>query len=177
MVLEFANLSKIKELEMELQRVSRRNSEKMTVVDTLQNAYSKQDISEEYKDFLKEFFSETFDISKINKNQVEKLFAILREITDKVAKVNSHYPSDLDIAFQRLEEFWDGISRLDFMNLPQDLRLLFISHLTFHRETIADIIAEARSLLMEERRNFLKRLVSYHKEFAQWVKNIEKQLL
>ncbi|MCS7205055.1 MAG: hypothetical protein NZ853_05110 [Leptospiraceae bacterium] len=154
--------------------MAKRGSDKMTVVDTLQAAYAKQDLSEERKNFLKAFFDEKKDLTKITKDEVENFFSILREITDKVALINSTFPSDLELSFTRLEEFWRGLSRLDLSQLNGEIRFLFLSHLAFHRESIADIISEARALLIEERRGFLKRLVQYHKEFNNWFKQIEK---
>ncbi len=154
----------------------RRGFEKMTVVDTLQAAYSKQDLSETDKQYLFDFFSKKNYIH-IKKEDIEKLFSILREITDKIALMNSFYPSDLETAFLRLEEFWKGISSIDFEQIPNTLRPLCISHLTFHRESIFDIIKEARSLLIEERREFLKRLVAYHREFSKWLQAIERKFV
>jgi hypothetical protein len=115
--------------------------------------------------------------TKITKDEIERFFSVLREITDKVALMNSPYPSELELAFLRLEEFWSGLSTIDLGLIPGDVRLLFISHLTFHRETVADIITEARELLMEDRRTFLKRLVQYHREFTKWLQQIEKKYL
>jgi molybdopterin converting factor small subunit len=159
------------------ERVFKRGSEKMTVVDTLQAAYARQDIPEEEKEYLRKFFNGEIDLTKLSKDEIEKFFSILREITDKVALMNSPYPSELDLAFTRLEEFWKGLSNISLELLPGDVRLLYISHLTFHRETVADIISEARELLIEERRNFLKRLVQYHREFTKWLQQIEKKYL
>ncbi len=162
---------------MEKGKGIRRGFEKMTVVDTLQAAYSKQDIPEEERQYIYQYFKGFIDLSKISKNDVEKFFSILREITDKVALMNSPYPSDLPLAFMRLKEFWNGLQNLNLDLLQNEIRLLFISHLTFHRETIADIIAEARELLMEDRRNYLKDLVNYHRDFINWLKQIEKKYL
>ncbi|GIX42504.1 MAG: hypothetical protein KatS3mg129_2237 [Leptospiraceae bacterium] len=162
---------------MEKERVFRRGSEKMTVVDTLQAAYAKQDIPEEEKEYAKQFFEGKIELTKVSKDEIERFFSILREITDKVALMNSPYPSELELAFKRLEEFWNGLEKINLNLLPGEIRLLYISHLTFHRETVADIIAEARELLIEERRTFLKRLVQYHREFSKWLQQIEKKYL
>lgn len=162
---------------MEKERVFRRGSEKMTVVDTLQAAYAKQDIPEEEKEYAKQFFEGKIDLTKVYKDEIERFFSILREITDKVALMNSPYPSELELAFTRLEEFWNGLKKINLDLLSGEIRLLYISHLTFHRETVADIIREARELLIEERRTFLKRLVQYHREFSKWLQQIEKKYL
>lgn len=154
----------------------RRGSEKMTVVDTLQAAYSKQDLSVQEKQYLRDFFSKE-NYHSITKEDIEMLFSILREITDKVALINSYYPSDLETAFLRLEEFWKAIINIEFDEIPNSLRPLCISHLTFHRESIYDVIKEARKLLIEERREFLKKLVSYHREFSTWLQNIERKFV
>lgn len=155
----------------------RRGFEKMTVVDTLQAAYAKQDLSEEEIKYMYDFFDNRKNFQDLTKDDVEKIFSILREITDRVARINSQYPSELDLAFKRLEEFWTGLSKINFETIQNSIRPLFISHLTFHRESIADIIQEARSLLMEERREFLKRLVQYHREYSKWLQNIERNYL
>lgn len=176
-IFQFYKNSQIKEKFMEKERGFKRGSEKMTVVDTLQAAYSKQDIPQEEREYAKKFFERKINLSKITKDEIERFFSVLREITDKVALMNSPYPSELELAFLRLEEFWNGLSTIDLGLIPGDVRLLFISHLTFHRETVADIITEARELLMEDRRTFLKRLVQYHREFTKWLQQIEKKYL
>lgn len=162
---------------MDKEKTGKRNIEKMTVVDTLQAAYAKQDLSPEAKEYMQRFFQGEVDWKNVSKDDVEKLFAVLREISDKVAKINSRFPSDLDLAFRRLIEFWDGLKTVPVQSLAPDVRMLYFSHITFHRETIADIIAEARELLMEDRREYLKRLVQYHREFVQWLHQLEKKFL
>ncbi|MFN3603404.1 MAG: hypothetical protein ACK4UJ_01705 [Leptonema sp. (in: bacteria)] len=153
----------------------RRSFEKMTVVDTLQAAYAKQDLSEEEKQYMSDFFLQKKDYQKLTKEDIEKIFSILREITDRVSLINSYYPSDLEIAFTRLKEFWNNLSHFPFDAIPTSLRALCLSHLTFHRETISDIIKEARLLLMENRRDFLKTLVNYHREFSKWLQELERK--
>lgn len=159
------------------ERAFKKGTEKMTVVDTLQSAFAKQDISKENIEYLNEFFQGKINYKKITKDDIERLFAILREVTDKVALMNSPYPSEIDLAFKRLEEYWMGLKTINLDYFSGEIRLLFLSHLTFHRETINDIISEARELLIEERRLYLKKLVNYQKEFSSWLRQIEKTYL
>lgn len=154
---------------------SRRSSEKMTVVDSLAAAYEKQDLQPEEWEFARSFFEEAFDPATISRESLERFFAVLRDITDRVALMNSPYPSDLEKAFSQLEEFMDGCMRLNMASMGAAVRLFHISHLTFHREIIADIIAEARNLLFDERRPFLQRLVTYHREYTRWLQKQEKR--
>lgn len=108
-------------------------------------------------------------------DELEKVFATLTEITDRVSLMNSVYDSDLDGAFSDLDRFTAEIAEWNYDDIPEDSRSYFLSHLTFHREIIADIIQEARSLLYEERRPFLKKLVKYHREYAAWLSKIERK--
>jgi hypothetical protein len=55
-IFQFYKNSQIKEKFMEKERGFKRGSEKMTVVDTLQAAYSKQDIPQEEREYAKKFF-------------------------------------------------------------------------------------------------------------------------
>jgi len=89
---------------------------------------------------------------------------------------NSFQQGDLDQAFEDLTQFSSTVRQWSADQIPGDIRRFYLSHLTFHREIIADIIAEARSLLMEERREYLKSLVKYHKDYSAWLDTMEKAL-
>lgn len=156
---------------------SRRSSEKMTVVDSLAAAYDKQDLTPEEWDFARSFFDEDFDIQTLSRESLERFFAVLRDITDRIALMNSPYPSDLEKAFSQLEEFMSGCGRMSIEKMNEAVRLFHISHLTFHREIIADIIAEARNLLLDDRRPFLQRLVTYHRDYTRWLGKLEKRFI
>lgn len=156
---------------------SRRSSEKMTVVDSLAAAYEKQDLAPEEWEFARSFFAEDFDIKSLTRESLERFFAVLRDITDRIALMNSPYPSDLDKAFSQLEEFMAGCGRLKIEGMNESVRLFHISHLTFHREIIADIIAEARNLLLDDRRPYLQRLVAYHRDYTRWLGKLEKRFI
>ncbi|MBU43626.1 MAG: hypothetical protein CMN76_10430 [Spirochaetaceae bacterium] len=108
--------------------------------------------------------------------QLEEVFDVLSEITDRISLMNSVYESNLDQAFEDLKQFSHTVRQWSADQIPQDIRRFYLSHLTFHREIIADIIAEARSLLMEERREYLKTLVRYHKDYCSWLDTMEKSL-
>lgn len=108
---------------------------------------------------------------------LEEYFSGLSEITDRVAMINSEYQTDIASALDDLLNFisWDDFNQIDKMD--QTGVQSFLSHMSFHREIIADIINEARQLLMEERRESLRRLVSYHKIFVKNFAALEKSLL
>jgi hypothetical protein len=156
---------------------SRRSSEKMTVVDSLAAACEKQDLPPEEWEYVRSFFDGNSDTAGLTRDSLERFFAVLRDITDRVALMNSPYPSDLDRAFSQLEEFMAGCVRLNIEKMSEAVRLFHISHLTFHREIIADIIAEARNLLLDDRRPYLQRLVSYHRDYTRWLAKIEKRFI
>ncbi|HBS05426.1 MAG TPA: hypothetical protein DEA96_10695 [Leptospiraceae bacterium] len=108
--------------------------------------------------------------------QLEQVFDVLSEITDRISLMNSIYESNLEQAFDDLKQFSLTVRQWSADQIPQEIRRFYLSHLTFHREIIADIIAEARSLLMEERREYLKTLVRYHKDYCSWLDTMEKAL-
>lgn len=153
---------------------SRRSVEKMTVVDSLAAAYEKQDLSPEEWDFVLTFFSNDFDIKTVSRESLDRFFAVLRDITDRVALINSPYPSDIERAFVQLEEFMAGCKQLNLEEMKPVACKFHLSHLTFHRETVADIIAEARELLIDERRPYLQRLVAYQRDFITWLNKSAK---
>lgn len=110
----------------------------------------------------------------IPKEQIESFFNRQSEITDRVALVNSVYESDIARAVEELEAFFDEIKSWEFDELSEQQLPVFLSHISFHREIIADIITEARQLLLEGRRDYIKRLVAYHKELSAWFSRKEK---
>jgi len=156
---------------------SRRSAEKMTVVDSLAAAYEKQDLAPEEWEFALSVFADDFNLQSLTRENIERLFAILRDITDRVALMNSMYPSDLEKAFTQLDEFIDSCEKLSVEDIQPSVRLVFMSHLTFHREIVSEIISEARNLLMDDRRPFLQRLVTNQRHFTQWLSKLEKRFI
>jgi hypothetical protein len=107
--------------------------------------------------------------------EVESRFDALSDITDQVALVNSVYESDLDQAFHEMESFIGGARTWDLDNMEEAARKFYLSHMSFHREIVAEIIAEARQVLLDDRRAYVKRLVNYHRDFSRWLNGIEKK--
>ncbi len=108
---------------------------------------------------------------------LEKSFNYLQDITDQVAQMNSRYDSDLEAAFQSMTGFTIEARRWDLDSMNPQIRRTYLSHMSFHREIVAEIIAEARRQLIDERRDLLKRLVNYHKDFSRWYSKAEKKYL
>ncbi len=107
--------------------------------------------------------------------EIDTHFNQLTDITDQVALVNSSYDSDLEESFDRMEKFIKDAMGWDLQELTPRALKTYLSHMSFHREIVAEIISEARRQLMEGRRGYLKRLVSYHKEFMAWFARVEKK--
>lgn len=107
--------------------------------------------------------------------QLDMRFGRLSEITDRLAQINTIYDTDVDRAFDEMEEFTKEVMTWDPGTMGADSLRSFLSHMSFHREVVADIIAEARRLLLPERRESLKKLVNYHKNFVKWFSRIERQ--
>ena len=106
---------------------------------------------------------------------IDQRFDDLSNITDQVAHMNSHYDTDLDLAFAEMEGFIADSMTWNLEEMTSELRLSYMSHMSFHREIVAEIIREARDLLLEDRRHYLKRLVAYHRHFSSWFGQVEKQ--
>ncbi|MCB1173088.1 MAG: PLU-1-like domain protein [Leptospiraceae bacterium] len=106
--------------------------------------------------------------------EVEVRFDDLSNITDLVAQINSIYESDIEGNIQAMEDFIHDAMSWDLSLLDLDALQFYLSHMSFHREIVSEIITEARQVLIEERRSYVKRLVNYHKEFKRWVTNLEK---
>ncbi len=106
---------------------------------------------------------------------VEGRFVGLSDITDSVAQVNLPYESDLDGAFQAMESFIATARGWDLGPMDAAARRCYLSHMSFHREIVAEIIAEARRVLLDDRRHYVKRLVNYHRDFSRWLSGIEKR--
>ena len=133
------------------------------------HAYSTQEFSSSEETEAKtEIFSSLEDI--------EKYFNRLSEITDRVAMINSDYQTDIETALSDLENFFqDEEMLIPLGEMEGGFVKSILSHMSFHREIIADIINEARQLLIEERREYLRRLVAYHKTFVKSFSVMEKR--
>mgnify|MGYP000884310692 FL=1 len=118
--------------------------------------------------------SKTTTKEPLSAEQMEIFFNLLTDYTDKVSLINSVYESDLETAFQAMEGAVEEVLQWDTSSFSPDLRLTLLSYLTFHRETVWEIIQEARSLLMSDRREYVKRLVNHHKEFIKWLSRMER---
>ncbi len=106
---------------------------------------------------------------------LDQKFNELSNITDQVALMNSPYDTNLDEAFAAMEGLVEESRSWDLEGMTPEARRVFLSHMSFHREIVAEIIVEARRLLIEERRPYLKRLVNYHKSFSNWLSRLEKK--
>lgn len=121
------------------------------------------------------------DINPVEKGQpttlkeVETHFDELSDLTDLVAQVNSIYESDIEGNMQKMEDFIHNAMKWDVNILEPDAKLFYISHMSFHREIVSEVIADARQVLIDERRPYVKRLVNYFKEFKRWLANLEKE--
>ena len=62
----------------------------------------------------------------------------------------------------------------ELSDMSTEQKQFYLSHMSFHREIIADIITEARSLLIDKYRKHVKALVQYHRELCEWLKQIDK---
>ena len=105
----------------------------------------------------------------LNLSTVETRFDRLSAITDRVALINSVYDSDLNGAFDEMESFIGDARTWDPAEMDEDARRFYLSHMSFHREIVAEIISEARRVLLDDRRPFVKRLVNYHRESSKWL--------
>ena len=108
--------------------------------------------------------------------EIEESFSELGKITDVIACLDM---DAMDMMYEHLEKMKVFVAKLqswDMTNYSTEEVGYYMSHMSFHREIMADIIAEARSLLWEDSREYLKSLVSYHKELCLWMKAKEKAL-
>ena len=135
------------------------------------HAYSTQDFSS-----IEETEVKTQILSSLE--DIESYFNQLSEITDRIAMINSDYQTDLESALSDLENFFHNNKEVlvHMEEMEEDFVKSILSHMSFHREIIADIISEARQLLIEERREYLRRLVAYHKTFVKSFSLMEKTL-
>ena len=91
--------------------------------------------------------------------EIEKSFDGLSDITNQVALINSDYEGDIDGAILDMKNSMNLLKSWGTSLMSSEHRLYYLSHMSFHREIIADIISEARFRLAEESRHHLKALV------------------
>ena len=101
-------------------------------------------------------------------SDIETKFSELSDITNQVALINSAYEEEevFEAAIEKMEVFIKELHNWNMEEMSPTHRQYYLSHMSFHREIIAEIIADARALLIEERREYLRRLVSYYKSFC-----------
>lgn len=106
--------------------------------------------------------------------KIENQFDKLSNITDKISHVNNEYESDIDTAINEMKIAVNELKNWELSDMSIEQKQFYLSHMSFHREIIADIIAEARSLLIDKYRKHVKTLVKYHRELCEWLNQIEK---
>ena len=107
--------------------------------------------------------------------EIEKKFDELSNITNQIALINSDYEGDIDDAILEMRNSTELLKSWDVSSMSSEHRLYYLSHMSFHREIIADIISEARFQLPEDRRHHLKALVHYHRELCSWLSQVQKK--
>ena len=114
--------------------------------------------------------------------KLEESFNRLTEYTDQVALINTVYVAEnISRVIDGMESYLQEIFRWDLSHFGPEVFKNYLSHMTFHREIVANIIADARELLMQgqdhiqDRRTYIKRLVSYHKKLVKWIAEVEKK--
>ena len=105
---------------------------------------------------------------------IEKKFDDLSNITDQVALMNSVHGGDVELPIKEMGTLIAELKEWNLDKLSVEDRRSYLSHMSFHREIIAAIIDEARSLVIERYRQHLKTLVAYHKGFSHWLRNVER---
>ena len=106
-------------------------------------------------------------------SDLEKEFSKLSDLTDKIARMNISEEVRPDAFIIELKFFLSRIITWNVGAMPFHVRKSCLSHMSFHREVVADIIAEARSLLLASHHQSLQGLVSYHKQFSQMLQELE----
>lgn len=107
--------------------------------------------------------------------EIEKKFDELSDITNKIALINSDWEGNIDDAILEMKNSIASLKSWKISSMSSEHRLYYLSHMSFHREIIADIISEARFHLPDDRRPHLKILVSYHRELCAWLYQIQKK--
>lgn len=107
--------------------------------------------------------------------ELEPYFQQLTDITDNVSIVNTHYERDHESDFKDLENFFQDIISRPWEMSDDKFYNLFTSYYTFHVKIIEEIIKEAREILNPEKRDYLKKLVSYKKEADEWFSALKKR--
>ncbi|XDD52236.1 hypothetical protein AB3N59_20005 [Leptospira sp. WS92.C1] len=106
---------------------------------------------------------------------LENYFQTLTDLTDTIAVINSPYESDFDHDIGRLEQYFSDIVSRSWETSERSYFNLFSSHFTFHTKIVEEIIHEARRVLIQERRIYVKRLVAYHKHAEEWFAELQKK--
>ncbi|MDV6236400.1 hypothetical protein CH379_012260 [Leptospira ellisii] len=106
---------------------------------------------------------------------LESYFQTLTDITDTIAVINSPYESDFDRDIGQLEQYYSDVTSRPWESSEREYFNLFSSHFTFHTKIVEEIIHEARRVLLQERRQYVKRLVAYHKQAEEWFAELQRK--
>ena len=107
--------------------------------------------------------------------EMEGKFDYLSNLTDQISLMNTDPVSNVDNAVEEMQKSIEELKGWKISNLSKQEKNYYLSHMSFHREIIADIISEARALLIEKYRGHLKVLVRYHREFCFWLAELERR--
>lgn len=107
--------------------------------------------------------------------ELESYFQTLTDITDNIALINTHYEADHDKDFADLESFFLNLKTIPWETSDNNYFSLFTSYLTFHIKIVEEIIREAREILNPDKREYLKKLVSYKKLVEDWFSDLKKR--
>lgn len=114
-------------------------------------------------------------VTKLSFPELESYFQTLTDITDNIALINTHYEADHDSDFSQLEGFFDNVQTVAWETSDEHYYSLFTSYFTFHMKIVEEIIREAREILNPEKREYLKKLVSYRKLTEDWFASLKKR--
>ncbi len=104
---------------------------------------------------------------------LEEKFSKLSDLTDQIARMNVSEEVKPDSFIEELTFFLDRLREWNIGAMPFPVRKSCLSHMSFHREVVADIITETRSLLLASHHQSLQGLVSYHKKFNETLQELE----
>jgi hypothetical protein len=106
---------------------------------------------------------------------LEVFFQNLTDVTDSIAVINTHYEADHERDVTALETIFQSINSIEWEKAEDGYYNLFTSYFTFHVKIVEEIIREAREILDPEKREYVKRLVSYKKFADDWFATLKKR--
>ena len=89
--------------------------------------------------------------------------------------MNTHYDNETGDEISAMNDFFSGMSTVNWTDSNREYFELFSSYFTFHIKIVQEIIREAREILNPDNREHVKNLVAYIRGAEEWFADLNQK--